>query len=118
MTSAARPVIPPFQRELDPLLLMPVRLFVACLLADAKWCEHVTVRGALRLGERSLATHVDCLHTAGYLEIRTEGCRTKLRLTALGLDRLAEHVAALERVTSVAADVVAAARRACDCGYL
>lgn len=106
MTSAARPVVSTFQRELDPLLLLPVRLFVACLLADTHWCEDVAIRGALHLTERTFAPHVECLHAAGYLETRTERRRTKLRLTTLGLDRLTEHVTALQRVASTAATLV------------
>jgi hypothetical protein len=112
MTSAARVVIPAFQRELDPLLLVPARFFVACLLADAKWHEDVAVRRTLRLGERGFASHAEWLRAAGYLEIRTEGHRTKLRLSPLGLDRLTDHVAAFKRVTGTAAELVAAARRA------
>jgi hypothetical protein len=102
--------VPAFQRELDPLLLLPVRLFVACLLADTRWCEDVAVQSALRLDERSFTQHVECLAAAGYLKIRTAGRRTTLRLTALGLDRLTEHVTALQRVTSAAAELVAAQR--------
>jgi hypothetical protein len=110
MTAGERPSVPAFQRDLDPLLLLPVRLFVACLLADMRWCEDVAVRGALRLGERSFAQHVESLRAAGYLVTRVEGRRTKLRLTALGLDRLTEHVTALQTVARTAAELVAAQR--------
>jgi hypothetical protein len=108
MTPHGRAVIPAFQRELDPLLLLPIRLFVVCLLADARWCEDVAVRDAMHVTEHSFAPHVARLHAAGYLEIRAEGRRTKLRLTTLGLDRLTEHVTALQRVASTAAELVAA----------
>ncbi|MEU4248961.1 MarR family transcriptional regulator [Amycolatopsis sp. NPDC026612] len=110
MTPGERPGVPAFQRELDPLLLLPVRLFVACLLADMRWCEDVAVRGALRLSGRSFAQHVESLRAAGYLETRTEGRPTKLRLTTLGLDRLTEHVTALQTVARTAAELVAAQR--------
>jgi hypothetical protein len=114
MTSAEHPHVSAFQRDLDPLFLLPIRLFVTCLLADARWHEDAAIRGALRLTERSFAPHVEYLRAAGYLEIRAEGHRTKLRLTVLGLDRLTEHVTALQRVVSTAAELVAAQRaRAC-----
>lgn len=110
MTAGERPGVPAFQRELDPLLLLPVPLFVACLLADKGWCEDVAVRGALRLGRRSFAQHVESLRASGYLVTRTEGRRTNLRLTALGLDRLTEHVIALQTVARTAAELVAGQR--------
>jgi DNA-binding transcriptional ArsR family regulator len=112
MTAAGQPTVPAFQRELDPLLLLPVRLFVACLLADTRWSEDIAIRGALRLSERTFAPHVERLQAAGYVEIHTEGRRMKLRLTALGLNRLTEHVTALQRVASTAAELVAAQREA------
>ena len=110
MTSAEQPHGSAFQRDLDPLLLLPARLFVVCLLADMRWCEDAAIRGALRLTERSFSPHLEHLHAAGYLEIRAQGHRTKLRLTVLGLDRLTEHVTALQRVVSTAANLVAAQR--------
>ncbi|MET9002077.1 MarR family transcriptional regulator [Amycolatopsis sp. NPDC004169] len=112
MTWDPRPIMPAFQRELDPLLLLPVRLFIACLLADMRWCEDVVVRGGLRLSERKFEPHVERLRAAGYLETRTEGRRVKLRLTVLGLDRLTEHVKALGRVANTAAEIVTAHRSA------
>lgn len=112
MTSSAPPSVQASQRELDPLLLLPVRMFVACLLADMRWCEDVTVRGALRLSERSFAPHIGQLRAAGYLETRSGGRQTRLRLTPLGLDRLTEHVTALQTVARTAAELVAAQRDA------
>lgn len=112
MTSSPRPIVPAFQRELDPLLLLPVRLFIACLLTDMRWCEDVAVQGVLRLSERKFAPHVERLRVAGYLETRTEGRRVKLRLTVLGLDRLTEHVKALDKVANTAAEIVTAQRAA------
>jgi hypothetical protein len=104
-------VLPTFQQELDPLLLMPVRLFIACLLADGEWNDDIAVRSALQLGERSFVPHVDCLRAAGYLEVRTRGDRKKLRLTPLGGDRFAEHVGALSRVTFAAVKLLPTTRR-------
>ncbi|MEU5261996.1 MarR family transcriptional regulator [Amycolatopsis sp. NPDC021455] len=110
MTPAGQPAVLTAHREVDPLLLLPVRLFIACLLADMRWCEDVAVRGALHLDGRGFAPHVESLRAAGYLDTRTEGRRAKLRLTTLGLDRLAEHVTALQAVACTAAELVAAQR--------
>ncbi|MEV4143646.1 MarR family transcriptional regulator [Amycolatopsis sp. NPDC049691] len=112
MTSSPRPIVPAFQRELDPLLLLPVRLFIACLVADMRWCEDAAVQGVLGLSERKFAPHVERLRVSGYLETRADGRRAKLRLTTLGLDRLTEHVTALDRVAATAAELVAAQRAA------
>ncbi|WP_239071875.1 transcriptional regulator [Amycolatopsis sp. SID8362] len=106
MTSSSQPITPAFQRELDPLLLLPVRLFIACLLADMRWRDDVTVQGVLRLSERKFAPHVERLRAAGYVETLTKGRRVELRLTTLGLDRLTEHVKALDKVASMAAELV------------
>lgn len=111
MTPSVRAVLPTFQQELDPLLLMPVRLFIACLLADGEWSDDIAVRSALQLGERSFTTHVECLRAAGYLEVRTQGGRTKLRMAPLGGDRFAEHVGALSRVTFAAVKLLPTTRR-------
>ena len=111
MTPPVRAVLPTFQQELDPLLLMPVRLFIACLLADGEWSDDIAVRSALQLGERSFVTHVMCLRAAGYLEVRAQGDRRKLRLTLLGGDRFADHVGALSRVTFAAVELLPTTRR-------
>ncbi|WP_326960188.1 MarR family transcriptional regulator [Amycolatopsis sp. NBC_01286] len=75
-----------------------------------RWCEDVAVRDALSLSRQSFAQHAESLRAAGYLEIRTEGRRIKLRLTALGLHRLTEHVTALQAVMWTAAELVVAQR--------
>ncbi|WP_244287482.1 hypothetical protein [Amycolatopsis rubida] len=56
-------------------------------------------------------THVECLRAAGYLEIRSQGDRKKLRLTYLGWDRFAEHVGALSRVAFAAVKLLPTTRR-------
>ncbi|MCU1683816.1 MAG: MarR family transcriptional regulator [Amycolatopsis sp.] len=65
MTPDRHSVGPTFQRELDPLLLLQVRLFVACLLAETRWCEDVAVQAALRLDQRRFAPHVELPNAAG-----------------------------------------------------
>lgn len=117
MTSLVGASIPVFQRELDPLLLLPIRLFVLCLLADVRWHEEDALATSLRVSSRVLAPHSDRLLAAGYLA-RHEEHRSLLRLTELGFERLTGHVTAFQRVACRAVDLVAAQRagsiRRCD----
>ncbi|WP_414943772.1 transcriptional regulator [Amycolatopsis sp. cmx-11-32] len=101
-----RPAVPSSHRDLDPLLLLPIRLFVMCLLADLHWCEDAVLANALRVKPTVVALHVERLAAAGYVSVRVAGRRTKLRLTPLGLDRLTAHVTALQAVASTAAQLV------------
>ena len=64
MTSSLRSIAPVYKRDLDPLLLLPVRLFIVCLLADMRWCDEVAVQGVLRQSERKFAPHVERLRIA------------------------------------------------------
>ncbi|OKK00280.1 hypothetical protein AMK34_01120 [Amycolatopsis sp. CB00013] len=109
MTSPADASLPVFQRELDPLLLLPVRLFVLCLLADVRWQEEGTLATRLRVSSRVLTPHTGRLLAAGYIA-RHERHRSLLCLTELGFERLAGHVTAFQRVASRAVDLVAAQR--------
>ncbi|MFF4597239.1 MarR family transcriptional regulator [Amycolatopsis sp. NPDC001319] len=104
------PITLAFQRELDPLLLLPVRLFVLCQLVDMRWRRASVIGNALGVGGRSLALHLVTLRAAGYLEAPFERDSLVLRLTPLGLDRLTEHVTALQSVASTAAALVTARR--------
>lgn len=108
----ARPAVPSSHCDLDPLLLLPVRLFVMCLLADLHWYEDAVLANALRIKSPAVARHVEFLAAAGYVSIRVAGSRTKLRLTPLGLDRLTGHVKALQEVASTAAQLVTTRRGA------
>lgn len=109
MTSPADASLPVFQHELDPLLLLPVRLFVLCLLADVRWHEEGALTTRLRVGSRVLAPHTDRLLAAGYVA-RHEEHRSLLRLTELGFERLTSHATAFQRVASRAVDLVATQR--------
>lgn len=93
--------------DLDPVLLQPVRLFVACLLADTCWHELLEVQHALGLPAADLDLHVQFLRAAGYLRSRGQN---ELLLTTLGLDRLVAHVVALKAVAATAAELVARRR--------
>lgn len=103
-----RPTVPSSHRDLDPLLLLPVRLFVMCLLADLHWYEDAVLANALRVKPTVVALHVERLAAAGYISVRVAGRRTNLRLTPLGLDRLTAHVTALQAVAGTAAQLVTA----------
>lgn len=104
------PIAPAFQRELDPLLLLPARLFVLCQLVDMRWRRAVVVGNALGVDGRSLAPHLMTLRAAGSVETRFERGSLVLRLTPLGLDGLTEHVTALRSVANTAAELVTARR--------
>ncbi|GAB3741140.1 hypothetical protein GCM10027598_71570 [Amycolatopsis oliviviridis] len=104
----ARPAVPSSHRDLDPLPLLPVRLFVMCLLADLHWYEDAVLANALRIKPTGVALHVERLAAAGYVSVRGAGHRTKLRLTQLGLDRLTAHVTTLQAIVGTAAQLVTA----------
>lgn len=101
-----RPAVPSSHRDLDPLLLLPVRLFMMCLLSDLHWYEDAVLANALRIKPHSVARHAELLAAAGYVSVRVASRRTKLRLNPLGLDRLTGHVTALQAVAGTAAQLV------------
>lgn len=104
------PISPPLRTDLDALLLQPVRLFIACLLADTGWRSQLAVQQALGLPTPDLELHIEVLRAAGYLQCRAEP--RELRLTPLGLDRLLEHIGALKTVAATAGALVAEVRAA------
>jgi hypothetical protein len=95
------------QGDLDPVLLQPVRLFVACLLADTCWHELPEIQSSLGLPGPDLDLHLQFLRASGYLHARGQD---ELRLTTLGLDRLTAHIIALQAVAATAAELVAGRR--------
>ncbi|WP_410644243.1 MarR family transcriptional regulator [Amycolatopsis sp. lyj-346] len=104
------PVSPSSRTDLDALLLQPVRLFIACLLADTSWRSQLAVQQALELPTPDLDLHIEFLRAAGYLQCRAEP--RELRLTPLGLKRLLEHIGALKTVAATAGALVAEVRTA------
>jgi DNA-binding MarR family transcriptional regulator len=93
------------------LLTNPVRLFVVSLLGTTEWCRFGFARDTIGLTSSALSHHVTKLREAGYVET-TMGIygRTWVRLTPLGQERFACHVAALHAVMTKASDLVAQAR--------
>ncbi|MDQ7802704.1 MarR family transcriptional regulator [Amycolatopsis sp. A133] len=104
------PISPASRTDLDALLLQPVRLFIACLLADTRWRSQLAIQQALGLPTPDLELHIEFLRASGYLRSRAEP--RELRLTPLGLNRLMEHVGALKTVAATAAALVAEVRAA------
>jgi hypothetical protein len=102
------PISPASRTDLDALLLQPVRLFIACLLADTRWRSQLAIQQALGLPTPDLELHIEFLRASGYLQSRAEP--RELRLSALGLKRLMEHIGALKTVAATAAALVAEVR--------
>jgi DNA-binding transcriptional ArsR family regulator len=96
----------------EPLLVDPARLFVVSLLSTTAWCRFGFVRDTIGLTTSALSRHVAKLREAGYAETTTgiHG-RTWIRLTPIGQDRFACHVAALHTIITKASELVAQARR-------
>ncbi|WP_338023716.1 hypothetical protein [Amycolatopsis vastitatis] len=93
--------------DLDPVLLQPVRLFVACLLADTDWHRLREIQTSLGLPGPDLDLHLQFLRASGYLHSRGQD---ELRLTTLGLARLMAHIIALQGIAAAAAELVAGQR--------
>lgn len=97
--------------ECDPLLEVPLRLYVLCCLTDARWRSLAEVAGALDEPVASIVSHVKTLRWTEYLETRGKGCHLEMRLTDTGVGQLDAHVAALEAVISKAARLSAKVQR-------
>lgn len=102
------PISPVPRTDLDALLLQPVRLFIACFLADTRWRSQLVIQQALGLPTPDLELHVEFLRVSGYLQSRAEP--RELRLSPLGLNRLMEHISALKTVAETASALVAEVR--------
>ncbi|QFU91594.1 LytTR family DNA-binding domain-containing protein [Amycolatopsis sp. YIM 10] len=100
--------------ECDPLLEVPLRLYLLCCLTDARWQSIAEVAGALDEPVASIISHVKTLKWTEYLETKGEGCGLEMRLTDTGVEQLGAHVAALETVVGKAARLSAKVRRRCQ----
>ncbi|MFC9251423.1 transcriptional regulator [Amycolatopsis thailandensis] len=90
--------MPDYVDSLDPLLMPPVRLLGATMLADLRWRHFATIADAIGVDRATLSTDFRRLRRAGYLEVRRDGNRTLWRLTNHGHERLADHLDALRDV--------------------
>lgn len=80
------------------------RLALCALLQGAEWVEFGTARDLLGVADPSVSKNARTLEDAGYVEI-TKGAvgrrpRTWFRLTPVGREALASHLAWLDRLRS------------------
>lgn len=84
----------------DELIHPSTRLSLVATLAATDWAEFAFLKERLALSESALSKQLTILEEAGYAltERETSGSRRKVRarLTPLGRDAFAAHVAALQ----------------------
>jgi DNA-binding MarR family transcriptional regulator len=86
----------------DELIHPATRLSIVSLLAAADWADFAFVRDELRLSDSALSKQLSTLEEAGYIAIERPVSerrrRVRVRLTSLGRERFAGHVAALRGI--------------------
>ena len=84
----------------DELIHPATRLSVVALLAAADWADVAFVRDELVLSDSALSKQLSKLAEAGYVAIErpVSERRRRVRLTPLGRERFAGHVAALRGI--------------------
>jgi DNA-binding MarR family transcriptional regulator len=86
----------------DDLIHPATRLSIVALLAAADWAEFAFVRDELGLSDSALSKQLSTLEEAGYVAIQRPVSerrrRVRARLTSLGRERFAGHVAALKGI--------------------
>jgi DNA-binding MarR family transcriptional regulator len=86
----------------DDLIHPATRLSIVALLAAADWAEFAFVRDELGLSDSALSKQLSTLEEAGYVAIERPVSerrrRVRARLTCLGRERFAGHVAALKGI--------------------
>jgi DNA-binding MarR family transcriptional regulator len=86
----------------DELIHPATRLSVVALLAAADWADFAFVRDELGLSDSALSKQLSTLEEAGYVTIQRPVSerrrRVRARLTPLGRERFAGHVAALREI--------------------
>ena len=86
----------------DELIHPSTRLSVVALLAAADWAEFAFMRDQLGLSDSALSKQLSTLEEAGYIAIERplseRRRRVRARLTPLGRERFAGHVAALQHI--------------------
>jgi DNA-binding MarR family transcriptional regulator len=86
----------------DELIHPATRLSVMALLAAADWAEFSFIRDQLGLSDSALSKQLSTLEEAGYIAIARRVSerrrRVRARLTPLGRERYAGHVAALQTI--------------------
>jgi DNA-binding MarR family transcriptional regulator len=86
----------------DELIHPATRLSIVALLAAADWADFAFVRDQLALSDSALSKQLSTLEEAGYVVIERPATgrrrRVRVRLTPLGRERFAGHVAALRGI--------------------
>jgi DNA-binding MarR family transcriptional regulator len=86
----------------DELIHPATRLSIVALLAAAKWAEFAFIRDQLGLSDSALSKQLATLEDAGYISIERplsdRRRRVRARLTPVGRERFAGHVAALRGI--------------------
>jgi DNA-binding MarR family transcriptional regulator len=86
----------------DELSHPATRLSIVALLAAADWADFAFVRDELGLSDSALSKQLSTLEEAGYVAIERPVSdrrrRVRARLTPLGRERFAGHVAALRGI--------------------
>jgi DNA-binding MarR family transcriptional regulator len=90
--------------KFDELIHPATRLSIVALLAAADWADFAFIRDELGLSDSALSKQLATLEEAGYLSIERplseRRRRVRARLTPLGRERFAGHVAALQGIIS------------------
>ena len=92
----------------DPLIHAPGRLQICAILSTAE-VEFSVVRDAIKVSDSVLSKHVKALEEASYVAVRKAAMggrqRTWLSLTRAGKKAFAAHVAELERLVKITAEL-------------
>ncbi|MBG0564179.1 winged helix-turn-helix domain-containing protein [Actinoplanes aureus] len=88
----------------DELIHAPTRLSLVSLLAATEWAEFKFLRDSIGLSDSALSKQLTTLEEAGYVDIRKSFVgkrpRTSARLTPVGQQAFADHVAALQEIVA------------------
>ncbi len=91
----------------DELIHPATRLSVVALLAAADWADFAFIRDRIGLSDSALSKQLATLEEAGYVVIERPVSerrrRVRARLTPLGRERFAAHVAALQEIIATPA---------------
>jgi len=94
------------EARFDELIHPSTRLSIVALLAAADWADFAFVRDQLDLSDSALSKQLATLEEAGYIAIERplsdRRRRVRARLTPLGRERYAGHVAALHEIIAEA----------------
>lgn len=92
----------------DALIHAPGRLQICALLSAAE-AEFAVVRDAIKVSDSVLSKHVKALEEAGYIAVRKAAMdgrqRTWLSMTSSGKKAFSAHVAELERLVKLTAEL-------------